>query len=111
LAVRYGRPGPGSRPVGASASTSAALCPDFTARHRLRAAPWSQPGLRRRQQDGVVGRAGVRQAATDTGAGGVNFYVDSGWRSPAYQYTIAHRFDYIGEWAARPRATLISAPG
>ena len=53
----------------------------------------------------------VRQAATDTAAGGVNFYVDSGWRSPAYQYTIAHRFDHIGEWAAWPRAPVVSAPG
>ncbi|MCU1355972.1 MAG: D-alanyl-D-alanine carboxypeptidase family [Acidimicrobiales bacterium] len=27
----------------------------------------------------------VRQAATDAAGGGVEFYVNSGWRSPAYQ--------------------------
>jgi D-alanyl-D-alanine carboxypeptidase len=32
----------------------------------------------------------LRRAATDAAAGGIKFYVDSGWRSPAYQEQLLH---------------------
>ena len=32
----------------------------------------------------------LRQAATDAADGGVEFYVDSGWRSPEYQAQLLH---------------------
>ena len=67
-------------------------------RRRRRVAPWRGRRCRPRRHDGLRRRRSrlsptsiprcsraLRRAATDAAADGVEFFVDSGWRSPAYQ--------------------------
>jgi zinc D-Ala-D-Ala carboxypeptidase len=44
----------------------------------------------------------LRQAATDAAAGGVEFFVDSGWRSPAYQEQLLH--DAVSKYGSEEEA-------
>jgi LAS superfamily LD-carboxypeptidase LdcB len=53
--------------------------------------------------------AALRQAATDAAHDGVEFYVDSGWRSPAYQEQLLHQAvstygseEEAARWVATP---------
>src|SRR5215212_4314034 len=44
----------------------------------------------------------VRQAATNAAHDGVEFYVDSGWRSPAYQERLLH--EAVSKYGSREEA-------
>jgi hypothetical protein len=44
----------------------------------------------------------LRQAATDAASEGVTFYVDSGWRSPAYQEQLLH--DAVAKYGSEQEA-------
>jgi zinc D-Ala-D-Ala carboxypeptidase len=54
----------------------------------------------------------LRQAATDAAADGVEFYVDSGWRSPEYQERLLHEavskygsVEEAARWVATPNTS------
>jgi D-alanyl-D-alanine carboxypeptidase len=67
------------------------------------------PGVARLDADLV---AALRRAATDAGGVGVQFYVDSGWRSPAYQDQLLHEAiskygseEEAARWVATPETS------
>jgi LAS superfamily LD-carboxypeptidase LdcB len=46
--------------------------------------------------------AALRKAATDAGGDGIEFYVNSGWRSPAYQEQLLH--EAVSKYGSRAEA-------
>jgi D-alanyl-D-alanine carboxypeptidase len=106
-------PAPGS-PSGGSASlrrrTAPPEAPRWSQRSALGEADGAVPGRATVFDDEVPGvarlhpalLAALRHAATDAAADGVEFVVDSGWRSPAYQEELLH--DAISKYGSEREA-------
>jgi D-alanyl-D-alanine carboxypeptidase len=105
----------GSSPSPASSSSRAASPPIHVLRSEQRGALGEADGALPDGttvfDDGIPGVANldpallgaVRRAATDAAGDGVDFYVDSGWRSPEYQERLLH--EAIAKYGSEEAAT------